>query len=571
MFKKILSAALVLAMALSVVGALQMTSFAADTFAYGDYADYLMHLWKRADGNAISLDFRDTYGGYTTWTGFKGKIPADSRPYCGGAKSGSSAPNGAPGIGQGASFDGNYGIRAGIANGKSFATNAELSALQSTAYFVNVNGAATPALYLKFDPANYKTAVNGGLTCGANEIIHYLIIADASGRKFWYPITPSAEQLDAEGNLVAGTYDYDASKIPGGWATNGFFTAYWDGAPYMYQSGTGIATGLRDITSGSSISFEPAFGAASTGFESLDAEGNPKGYLVYQLPYGYTAEAINGSAPGVGPTLMYNGIRIAELQPQCVSFTTNASAPHYTKSGAAKNGRYYVASGWDINGVLNSDDALTPIKEFFAYEANVMRTLVVVVDYNNDTIKYFYGGYPVYFGATDGKYYDELVFETDAEDMQVAGSNGIYFSINRGDVAVGWDCYFDNIGSKWMSQLAEVDAEVVKMTALTSKGPNWTEDLNAYQGIALKANLKGNLNKMKWVFNTEDEIYYSDTITFETPIAVDGDITFGAVIKNGTAIEGNLGDGANIVDVDAIFDVGGNTVFTNYFYKKKAQ
>ncbi len=587
MFKKILSAALVLAMALSVVGALQMTSFASDTLSYtiypGSSAKGLFR-YTATDANRRQLTFAGA-SLYTTWTGFgTTQIPLnDSRSNCGGFTSNiGSAPNGV--VGQWNCYKPDNTMKwmfPAIAAGAAYASDADLAALESTQYFVRIDEVETPAIYLNFDPTLYDTTaeVNSGIACTATKNIHYLIIVkdDEYGTKQWFPIM----ETETKDDLAPGTYEYDPNLIPSGYAQNNRFCGMWNNAPYMYQStdGKGIATGLKDINA-SLIGYTApgATYATSTGaFASprSDDASKPKGTYIYKFEYYHDFDVAQGKAvpqdPGI--TLTHEGTRLCELMPGSISLTADSSSPYYVNDGKGtteRNGAMYVASGADINGVLTNDDVLTPIKVAFPYVKGTKNTVILVFDFNQEVIRYFFNGLPVYFGAKDGKFYDELVYSKSLSQFTVHGQAGnMIWSANRDDVAVGINCYFSNIMAAYSTADFEVNSKVDLKTALYSKGPNWTEDLNAYQGFALTANIKGVLNKMKWVFNTEDMIYYSDTITFESPVEYDGDVTFGAVIKNGTAIEGNLGSGENIVDVDAIFQVGANNVYTNYFYSTK--
>ncbi len=95
-----------------------------------------------------------------------------------------------------------------------------------------------------------------------------------------------------------------------------------------------------------------------------------------------------------------------------------------------------------------------------------------------------------------------------------------------------------------------------------------TSDYSA-QPVGIKVSFgegEKTINKMKWVFEADDEFYFSADAV-QLGIKVTGDAAFAAVVKNGAVVDGEFaGDAIEIDNVGAIFDVDGQDYYTNEAY-----
>ncbi len=499
MVKKILSATLVLALALSVVGTLQMTSFAADHITIDDMPGAVVY----------SENFDKVEDAAKTTPTQYGMTESDTAANC------------VSDFVVETEGDGNKALIPKSRLAYYYSTPEELAEMAASEYTISITDSKGN---VKVYPAILKK-VNDD----------YFLIYDVGGVKQWVGI-----------DYVEGTKAYapNASK------TNNFKWFYANGNPYTYMEGadgTGVTVKNPKATASSAkipiknLAYEKN-GTDIKGIISI-------GYKFKNLRAG-TWAADDGATIALNLTGVLGQFYIRQ---KIVRIDGTHNYIYIAEDNAIDTGHgpaSFIAPNADTTGIF---DAKGVLKDFGdAPRDNGWHDALVVVDYDNATYRLYYDGKPVFFNVS-GKYSSEfkILNKTTAPDFIFSTPRYNYWGNN--------EPMFDDVVVKYKATPNTViNAEVAKTQVSLAN----SDGKDAYMGYAITANIpEGTFNKMKWVFNTNDARYFSKNYT--SNVSASGNVTFAAVFKNGAVVDGAVVGAKDIIAVDAIFDIDGVNYFTN--------
>ncbi len=509
MVKKILSATLVLALALSVVGTLQMTSFAAATVTIDDMPGAVVRSQDFDGTGENSVEGKTlTQLGYTE---------SDTGAY------------------QVSDFqivtvekDGNASNKSVVAAARvaySYATAEEKAQIDTGAYKLGT----VNAMYLSTGEGATKR--------------EYLITKDTSEKKSWYNVdgvTPT---------VADGVTTYAEKNSLRTNAKNMWF--YANGNPYLCLE-AGKDTGSLAEAAQSTLSIPaPAV--------EKDGTGRIKGVITYSFntmnPRLDTWNGEDGQAfliSGIGATnQFYFRKEYIRIDVNHCYININGSAVSKSMTGSSD---CFLANNIETFGTQPDTTSLKKFYEVDKRDGGEWHNVIVVLDYDNAIYKLYYDGKPVYFyEPVDKKYHDEFVIQTPTAlpDFKINTPRMNYYQGN--------EPYFDDIVVKYAANTNRiVNSDLAKTNVSLAN----SDGKDAYMGVAIRANIpEGTFNKMKWVFNTETDRFYSTNVA--PLVSASGEISFAAVFKNGDVVDNAIVGAKDIIGVDAIFDIGGVNYFTN--------
>lgn len=213
----------------------------------------------------------------------------------------------------------------------------------------------------------------------------------------------------------------------------------------------------------------------------------------------------------------------------------------------------YIADSADKVGVFNNTDGLTK----FNISSDAWHDVLLVCSADAKVMRIYIDGKPVFVKVHEKEIYtSEFVLNSTSSDIELQlGVAGImYFA--------GADTFVDNL-SRGTSAAAIVKNKDIAITE--TKLAN-TDGKDSYSGVAIEVIFPRaeQIEKIKWVIETEEGRFYSDTMDCLKDVTVEGAVRFGAVMKNGTVVDGtSIVDDKVITGVDAIFGTVGTNYFTN--------